>query len=360
MALSSLTLHQFRNHAESRLDGAARFNVIVGENGAGKTNVLEALSLLAPGRGLRRAPLPEMAAQSGDGGFSVSARLASGGVTIGTGIAPEAPGRRIVRINGAQASAQGLGEWLSLIWLTPAMDRLFLESAGGRRRFLDRLALALAPGHARHAARYEAAMRERNRLLAGERAADPLWLDALEARMAEHGAAIAWARRETVERIDALLDNMETGLFAKPGLALAEKGPAEEQALRECLLSERRRDQAAGRTLSGPHRCDLDVVMRQKGQAAAQCSTGEQKAMLISIILAHADLVHQASNSALVLLLDEIAAHLDPARRQALYEQLAMRAGQVWMTGTDSALFDGVPGDLRRDYRIGDGRVMTD
>lgn len=357
MALSDLILTQFRNHAASRIQAGARFNVICGDNGAGKTNILEAISLLAPGRGMRRAAVDQMARQQGPGGFSVSGSLAGEEVKIGTGTTADAPSRRLVRVNGAAAAATSLADWLAVVWLTPAMDRLFLEGAGGRRRFFDRLVLALHPAHARHAARYEAAMRERNRLLGADRPADPGWLDALEARMAEHGGAMACARSDTLEALDAQISALADGPFAQPTLMLARKGSAQMDTLAAALRSGRARDRAAGRALAGPHRDDLVVTMRQKGQAAALCSTGEQKAMLIAIILAHADLVAARRGSRLILLLDEIAAHLDPARRAALYEQLAGRGGQVWMTGTDPALFDAVPTAGRTDWSVSGGVV---
>lgn len=360
MALSSLSLTQFRNHEATRLQAGARFNVIWGDNGAGKTNILEAISLLAPGRGMRRADIQQMARQQGPGGFSVAAALMDDEVRIGTGTSADAPSRRQVRVNGASAAANSLADWLAVVWLTPAMDRLFLESAGGRRRFLDRLVLALHPAHARHAARYEAAMRERNRLLGGDRPADPGWIDALEARMAEHGAAMAFARADTLDALEFQIGAIETGPFAQPALALERKGPVEADALAAALRSGRSRDAAAGRALAGPHRDDLIVTMRQKGQPAALCSTGEQKAMLIAIILAHADLVAERRGSRLILLLDEVAAHLDPARRAALYEQLADRSGQVWMTGTDAALFDAVPLTGRADWSVSGGVVTAD
>jgi len=353
MALSELALSHFRNHIDTRLTGLARFVVLTGDNGAGKTNVLEAVSLLAPGRGLRRAALPVIAAQQGPGDFAVSALIADQGVRIGTGIEAAQPGRRIVRVNGAAASAHSLADWLAIVWLTPAMDRMFMEAAGGRRRFLDRLVLALDPGHARHAARYEAALSERNRLLAGDRIADPAWLDALEARLGEHGAALVQARRETVAQLNTALGSGELGLFARPLLALQPHDlPDDPDRLAALLRRQRDRDRAAGRALAGPHRTDLVVTMRQTGQAAALCSTGEQKAMLIAIMLAHADLVAARAPGRLILLLDEIAAHLDPVRRAALYEQLAARAGQVWMTGTDAALFEGIAAGLRSDLHI--------
>jgi DNA replication and repair protein RecF len=348
MALTRLVLTDFRNHRDTILTPGSGFVVLAGDNGAGKTNVLEAVSLLAPGRGLRRAPLTEMARQRGTGGFGVAAQL-DREIEIGTGTQAAAPERRIVRINGATAAATSLGEWLTVLWLTPAMDRLFAEPASERRRFLDRLALALAPGHAHHSARYEAAMRERNRLLGAEEPADPDWLTALEARMAEHGVAIDAARRTTVAQLSERLIAQPEGPFARAGLAI-EGDDATDLAAR--LRAGRARDAAAGRTLTGPHRQDLAVTHLDKQQAAHLCSTGEQKALLLAIVLAHAELVADRTGRAPILLLDEVAAHLDPARRAALFERLAGR-GQVWMTGTEPALFAEARAATRLSVRDG-------
>jgi DNA replication and repair protein RecF len=343
MALTRLVLTDFRNHADAVLAPGPGFVVLTGENGAGKTNVLEAVSLLAPGRGLRRAPLAEMARQGGSGGFGVAASL--GDVEVGTGTQPDAPERRLVRINGAPAAATALAEWLTILWLTPAMDRLFVEGPGERRRFLDRLTLALAPGHAHHATRYEAAMRQRNRILAEVSgvggAPDAGWLAALEARMAEHGAAIDAARRTAVDALAERLAGQPEGPFARAGLAL-EGWRGDKTTLARELAEGRRRDAAAGRTLAGPHRSDLLVTHLGKGQPAHLCSTGEQKALLLGLVLAHAELVAERTGRQPVLLLDEVAAHLDPGRRAALFERLAGK-GQVWMTGTEPGLFDGLP-----------------
>jgi len=241
-----------------------------------------------------------------------------------------------------------------VLWLTPAMDRLFLEAPGDRRRFLDRLTLALNPRHAHEATRYEAAMRERNRLLADELPPDPTWLDALEARMAEHGAAIDAARRDAVAALGARLADQPAGPFARAGLTL-EGWQGDGPALAAALRDGRRRDAAAGRTLAGPHRADLQVTHLDKAQPAHLCSTGEQKALLLGIVLAHAELVADRVGTPPILLLDEVAAHLDPGRRAALFERLAGR-GQVWMTGTEPALFEAVPAAATR-YRVADGRV---
>ena len=345
---SRLVLTDFRNHPALTLAPGPGFVVLTGENGAGKTNVLEAVSLLAPGRGLRRAPLAAMARQDGAGGFGVAATVSD--VEIATGALPSAPERRLVRVQGAAAAATSLPEWLTVLWLTPATDRLFVEPAGERRRFLDRLVLALAPGHATHAARYEAAMRERNRLLGdasgGGHPADPAWLSSLEARMAEHGAALDAARAEAVELLADRLAAAPPGPFPRAGLRL-EGEPVEPDAFAHALSLGRRRDAAAGRALTGPHRADLAVTHVEKAQAAALASTGEQKAMLIGIVLAHAELVADRTGRAPVLLLDEVAAHLDPARREGLFARLSGR-GQTWMTGTEPALFAAIGDDATR------------
>jgi len=361
MALDRITLTRFRNHDASRLDGSAGLNLLVGENGAGKTNVLEALSLLAPGRGLRRAALAEMA-EDRTGGFAVSAALDCGvarqardeRVMIGTGTSDEHPGRRAVQVNGAPASAAALGEWLAVGWLTPAMDRLFVDSAGARRRYMDRLALALDPAHARHATRYEGALRERNRLLSGDAEADPRWLDSLEAQLAQAGAALAHGRARLVERLSAALAGLPDAPFARPALAYVPGGPAEAEALAAELARHRARDRAAQRTLTGPHRDELEVTMAGTAMRAASCSTGEQKAMLIAATLAHAELA--AAGRPGVLLLDEVAAHLDPVRRAALFERLRDGAAQVWLTGTELSPFEAIAGEAAV-WRVSQGTV---
>ena len=422
--LARLVLTDFRNHADAVIEPGPGFVVLTGENGAGKTNVLEAVSLLAPGRGLRRAVLSEMARQGGNGAFGVAGNLspslspsrlreglgvgsrfpqterllepgalprpseaieqgrdgprpslshaggmadpvrlphsqAGGEIAVATGTQPSAPERRIVRIQGAPAAATALAEWLTVLWLTPAMDRLFVEPASERRRFLDRLTLALNPGHAVHSNRYEAAMRARNRLLAeandGGGPADPEWLTALEAQMAEHGDAIDIARRQTVAALGERLADQPEGPFARAGLAL-ESWTGTGDTLAADLAQGRRRDAAAGRTLVGPHRTDLAVTHLGKGQPAALCSTGEQKALLLGLVLAHADLVAERTGQPPILLLDEIAAHLDPTRRAALFERLAGK-GQVWMTGTEEGLFEGLGAGASR-LLVSGGRVV--
>ncbi len=331
--LSRLVLTDVRNHTALTIAPAPGFVVLTGPNGAGKTNVLEAVSLLAPGKGLRRAALSDVARIDGAGGFGIAATLADA-TEIGTGTLAASPERRVTRINGAAATTNALAERVSVLWLTPTMDRLFVEPASERRRFLDRLTLALVPGHAAEATRYEAAMRGRNRLLA-EGSSDQAWLAALERQMATHGAALHAARREVVALLGARPARSDDGDFPRAVLTLE---GWDGEPLAETLHNGRARDRAAGRTLTGPHRADLVVTHLDKRRPAALASTGEQKALLLSIVLAHADLVTERTGRAPVLLLDEVAAHLDPARRAALFARLGGH-GQVWMTGTEPALF---------------------
>lgn len=342
-AVARLSLTDFRNYRDALIEAGDGFVLLSGPNGAGKTNVLEAVSLLTPGRGLRQVPIAEMARSGGSGGFAVAARLADQ-TEIGTGTTSAAPDRRQVRINGAPAAVNSLGERLAVLWLTPAMDRLFTESAGGRRRFLDRLTLALEPGHAHHAARYEAAMRSRNKLLGDPGAADGTWLSALEAQMAEHGAALNDARRRTVEALGETIAALADDDF--PTAALALEGWVSGN-LAGILEANRNRDAAAGRTTEGPHRQDLLVTHMAKSQPASRGSTGEQKALLLGLVLAHAELVAARRSAPPILLLDEVAAHLDPKRRAVLFARLE-GCGQVWMTATEAALFDGIGGNTNR------------
>lgn len=341
--IARLSLTDFRSYADALIEPGPGLVILTGENGAGKTNLLEAVSLLAPGRGLRGAALSEMARQGGADGFTVAARLGDD-IEIGTGTLASAPERRVVRINGVAAAANALAERLSVLWLTPAMDRLFAEAAGGRRRFLDRLVLALEPAHAHHAARYEAAMRARTRLLTADESPDPAWLTALEAQMHEHGLAVAEARSRTVASLAGRIAAEPESIFARAGLALEGWNPAAPWP----LAANRSRDAAAGRATEGPHRQDLRVTHLAKNQAAELCSTGEQKALLIGLVLAHAALVADRTGRPPVLLLDEVAAHLDPRRRAALLDRLDASGGQVWMTGTEPALFADAPADATR------------
>jgi DNA replication and repair protein RecF len=357
--ISKLTLTNFRNYAALTIDLAPGAVVFSGDNGAGKTNLLEAISFLTPGRGLRRAPYADVAREGGDGGFALHARLdgPDGQVEIGTGISggdTAGEGGRRVRINGAPArSAEDMLEWLRVVWLTPAMDALFTGPAADRRRFLDRLVLAIDPGHGQRAIDYEKAMRGRNRLLT-EGSRDDRWFDAIETQMAETGVAIAAARAEMVRLLAAMIDRLpDTGPFPQADIGLSGDLEAEiaaapavdvEERFRRTLAEGRERDRAAGRTLDGPHRSDLMVRHRPKAMPAELCSTGEQKALLVGIVLSHARLTGEMSGMTPILLLDEIAAHLDSRRRAALFSILEELNCQAFMTGTDAALFSSLQG----------------
>ncbi|WP_378945051.1 DNA replication/repair protein RecF [Mesorhizobium sp. ANAO-SY3R2] len=356
--IRKLTLTDFRNYASLSLDLKPGAVVLTGENGAGKTNLLEAISFLTPGRGLRRAPYPDVAREGSSGGFAVHASIEGpfGEVEIGTGTAPEAAGEagRRVRINGANAkSADEMLDWLRVVWLTPSMDALFTGPAGDRRRFLDRLVLAIDPAHGQRALDYEKAMRGRNRLLSEDRR-DRGWFEAIETQMAETGAAIAAARVEMVRLLTAMIARLpETGPFPQAELSLA--GTLEqsigdmpavelEERFRQALAEGRDRDRAAGRTLEGPHRSDLLVRHKPKSMPADLCSTGEQKALLIGIVISHARLTGEMAGAAPILLLDEIAAHLDAGRRAALFAILEELNCQAFMTGTEASLFSSLEG----------------
>ncbi|MER2534177.1 MAG: DNA replication/repair protein RecF [Rhizobiaceae bacterium] len=357
VSVRKLTLADFRNYGALSLDLEPGAVVLTGENGAGKTNLLEALSLLAPGRGMRRAAYAEVARDGGASGFAIHARLdgPDGEAEIGTGTAGLEPGEggRRVRVNGANRPADDLLEWLQVLWLTPSMDALFTGPAGDRRRFLDRLVLTVDARHGQRALDYEKAMRGRNRLLA-EGSRDGRWFEAIEAQMAETGVAIAAARAETVRLLAAMTARLpETGPFPQADLAIAgaleervgrEAAIDTEEDFRRALAAGRERDRAAGRTLSGPHRSDLVVRHRPKSMPAELCSTGEQKALLIGIVLGHARLCAGIGGKVPILLLDEIAAHLDAGRRAALFSILEELGGQTFMTGTEASLFSALDG----------------
>ncbi|SFJ97739.1 DNA replication/repair protein RecF [Methylocapsa palsarum] len=351
-----LALADFRSFATLDVEISDHIVVLTGDNGAGKTNALEALSLLSPGRGLRRAELADCARKGGGGGFAVSVELSGPGgkVRLGTGLEPqpEAPPARKFRIDREPApSIRAFGGHVRVVWLTPAMDGLFTGPAGERRRFLDRLVLALDPEHGARVNAFERALRGRNRLLEeGRSAGDGAWLDAIEREVAELGVAIAAARVETLARLSALIlaGRERDSPFPWAGLALrgeiealvGERPALEaEDLFRGMLRANRTRDAAAGRTLIGPQASDLQVRHGPKGAEAAQASTGEQKALLVGLVLAHARLVEAASGIAPLILLDEIAAHFDPLRRSALYDLLANLGGQIWLTGADAATF---------------------
>jgi DNA replication and repair protein RecF len=360
--VARLQLTDFRNYAALAIDFSPGAVVLTGDNGAGKTNLLEAISFLTPGRGLRRAALGDVARADAPGGFAVHARIvgADGDVEIGTGTIGERPADgegpiRKVRVNGAPArSADEMLDWLRVIWLVPAMDALFTGPAADRRRFLDRLVLAIDPSHGRRSLDFEKAMRGRNRLLS-EHSRDDAWFEAIETQMAETGAAISAARVEIVRLLAAMVERLPgEGPFPLADIAL--EGPLEqaltggmaaveaEEAYRISLARERPRDRAAGRTLEGPHRSDLLVRHRPKDMPAALCSTGEQKALLTGLVLSHARLVAELAGAPPILLLDEIAAHLDANRRAALFAILEDLGSQVFMTGTDAALFSSLEG----------------
>jgi len=351
-----LTLSNFRSYRAASLTVDAPLVVLLGPNGAGKTNLIEAISFLAPGRGLRRATLDEVAFLEGDGSWAVAAELegALGLATLGTGIeapaAEDATLARKCRIDGEPVgSAAAFADHLGIIWMTPALDGLFAGPASERRRFLDRLVLAVDGAHNGRVSALERALRSRNRLLE-QPSPDTHWLDAIEHETADLAVAVAAARAETVRRLAAVLARRKdpSSLFPWADVALngwienavMEQAATEvEDRYRAALRDNRARDAAAGRTTDGPHLTDLDVLHGPKGIAAGDASTGEQKALLIGLILAHAGLVTEMTGTAPLLLLDEIGAHLDPSRRCALYEALGKLGAQVWMTGADPALF---------------------
>jgi len=380
--VSKITLTNFRCYSRAVIAPRCKEPLVVltGPNGAGKTNVLEAISYLAPGRGLRRSGLMDVARQTGSDAISTGGqadksivslqpdetwavaavlKLGEEPVKIGTGIqrqTDEGASKRLVRIDGeAVANSNTLGERWSISWLTPQMDRLFVEGPASRRRFLDRMVLGLFPDHSRQVGAYERVMRERNRLLAEKGlAADPVWLSALETRMAEHGVAVAVARLEFAGQLAGQLAEADTGPFPKAELAidgwveglLAGSMPAveAEQAFKERLKDERRRERGSdtGRSGSGVHKTDLVVTHAPKAMRADLCSTGEQKALLVALVLANARLQTALKGQAPLMLMDEVTAHLDMDRRKALFEALASLGSQCWLTGTDKSLFEGL------------------
>ncbi len=380
-AVQRLRLSNFRNYRQLALDLAAPVVVLSGANGAGKTNLMEAISFLSPGRGLRRARLrdvqksgeaaqtdriatetaAETGAASGDGWAVAATVLTPGGaVKIGSSLGKTEKGtdRRLARHDGRSIPPANLAQVIGVQWLTPRMDRLFQDGPSARRRFLDRLVLGLDPDHGRRVGAYERSLRERAKLLrdgVNNRAGDPDWLSALEARMAADGVAVAAARREALARLQRLLAETP-GRFPRPGLAIEgrvegwlEDHPAVEVESRfaALLAANRRRDGEAGGTGEGPHRSDLAVRHLDKDQPAAMCSTGEQKALLISVILANARAEAQRRGAAPILLLDEVAAHLDRERRWALFDEILSLGGQAWLSGTDRDLFADLSGQAQ-------------
>ncbi len=342
LALTSLTLSHFRSHKVLRLDLDARPIAIYGPNGAGKTNILEAVSLFSPGRGLRRAATDEMARRPEELGWKVAGVLQSLGQSHDIATWAEPGGARQVTIDDKTATQTALGRVARIVWLVPSMDRLWLEGADGRRRFLDRLTLSFEPGHAEASLAYEKAMRERNRLLK-DQVRDSHWYTALESHMARSGSEIRRNRESALERLaSAQADGVSAFPTAELALAGAEGSlpPDDEDVYAEALARGRQQDLLAGRTLIGPHRADLEAVFAAKGIAARQCSTGEQKALLISLVLANARALAQDFGAPPILLLDEVAAHLDADRRAALYDEIVALGAQAWMTGTGSELFE--------------------
>ncbi|NJM82035.1 MAG: DNA replication/repair protein RecF [Tabrizicola sp.] len=335
LSVGALGLSHFRSHLSARLLFDGRLVAIVGPNGAGKTNILEAISLLSPGRGLRRAAAEDLARKPERLGWKVTAEVHGIGGRHEVETWAEPGETRQVRIDGKAATQVGLGRILRILWLVPAMDRLWLEGADGRRRFLDRMTLSFAPDHAELSLTYEKAMRDRNRLLK-DQVADAHWYAALEAQMAEAGHQITLNRQAALLRIAAAQDATE--VF--PQVSLTLEGADDEVDLQTALAAGRRSDLAAGRTLTGPHRADLKGIYAAKNTPADQCSTGEQKALLLSVILANARALAADIGQAPILLLDEVAAHLDHHRRAALYDQISALGAQAIMTGTDASLFE--------------------
>lgn len=347
--LSALTLSHFRSHKTTRLEVGPEPVVLFGPNGAGKTNVIEAISLLSPGRGLRAAKAPEMARQPEALGWRVKATLTSLSQTheIETGLEGETT--RSVKIDGKTAPQTALARIARVVWLVPMMDRLWLEGSAERRRFLDRLTLSFEPGHAAVTLAYEKAMRQRNRLLK-DGVRNDSWYAALEAQMAENGAAINLNRALCLERLKMAQSGAETSFpAAELSLTVSEnaRNPSDEDALSECFVSGRQADLVAGRTLNGPHRADLDAVYATKSTAAKLCSTGEQKALLVSLVLSSARALKEDFGAPPILLLDEVAAHLDETRRAALYDEICALGAQAWMTGTGAELFEAIAGRAR-------------
>ena len=359
-AIQSLSLTDFRSYERAEFAPAGRSVFLTGPNGAGKTNLLEAISLFSPGRGMRSASIAEFGRRLPDEAtgrawaISMAVEGEAGEVRLGTGVESPGAARRTVRIEGETVPPGRMAEHLRPLWLTPAQDRLFLEGAAERRRFFDRLVFAAEPIHAAHAGAYERALRERTRLLADE-APDAAWLTALEGRMAEAGARVAEARAATLTALQAEIDQRGDRPFPQGELSLT--GAFEQMALAGASLAEiearlatdlaasRPRDQAAGRALTGPHRGDLAVVHRLRGRPAAECSTGEQKALILNLVLAQAARLSRAKSPPNpILLLDEVAAHLDIARRAALAEEIEALGLQAFLTGTDESLFEPLKG----------------
>jgi DNA replication and repair protein RecF len=367
-----LVLTHFRNYRAASVETTTDMAVLVGPNGAGKTNCLEAISFLSPGRGLRRATLDDVADNQGDGSWAVSAEVegALGLATLGTGIEPprgEAQGAmRRCRIDREPvASATAFGDHLRMVWMTPSMDGLFVGAASDRRRFFDRLVLAIDSEHSSRVSALERSLRSRNRLLE-VRNFDDHWCDAIERETAELAVAVAATRGQTALKLAAMLrDRGQSSAFPSAAIALDgwmenallnEPATAVEDRYRDMLRQSRARDAAAGRTLEGPHLTDLQVIYAPKNMPARDASTGEQKALLIGLVLAHATLVAESTGIVPLLLLDEVVAHLDPARRAALFDELAKLGAQVWLTGADPQAFSNI-GQASEVFDVENGRI---
>jgi DNA replication and repair protein RecF len=346
LAISSLTLSHFRSHLAARLEFDGRPVTIVGANGAGKTNILEAVSLLSPGRGMRRAGAEEMARRPEALGWKVVASLRGFGADHLVETWAEGGESRSLRIDEKAAPQSNLGRIARVLWLVPAMDRLWIEASEGRRRFLDRITLSFVPDHAEAVLSYDKAMRDRNRLLK-DQVSDPHWYRALEAQMVERGTQMIANRAAALARLAAAQEGVET-VFPRADLAIIGPEGEEPADLATALAEGRRRDMAAGRTLVGPHRADLSATYAAKATPASQSSTGEQKALLISLILANARALAIDLGAAPILLLDEVAAHLDPDRRAALYDELCALGAQALMTGTEASLFEALGNRAQR------------
>ena len=348
--LAELILSHFRCFSNLQLETDSRPVILTGSNGAGKTSILEAVSLFSPGRGLRRARVEDLARRPGEVGWKISCRVTrSGNERAVASWWRNSRGRR-VEVDGKAARQAALGRCLNILWLTPSMDRLWSEGADGRRKFLDRMAMSLFPDHAVHAVAYDRAMRERNRLLRDGNQ-DSSWLGALESQMAASGVELTLGRLRAIARLKAAFAAGKSA-FPSAGLQLASPKAAcaistDTAELAETLVSGRPRDFKAGRTLTGPHRADLLVEFQSRGTAASLCSTGEQKALLISLVLANARAIAEDVGCPPVLLLDEIAAHLDSGRLQLLMSEVRLLNSQIWMTGTDAALFDDIAGSAQ-------------
>ncbi|MEO1028187.1 MAG: DNA replication/repair protein RecF [Pseudomonadota bacterium] len=367
-ALTRLSLTDFRNYSSLTLPLDGRHICLYGANGSGKTNLLEAVSQLGPGRGLRSASLPQMVRNGAAGGWTISAML-NDERRIGVALDRAGQGgaaKRTIRIDGETASAGDLAEMIRIVWLTPSMDGVFSGGASDRRRFFDRQVMAHIPSHGRAASHYEKAMRDRNALLERPHV-DPAWADAIEARMAEAGAEISLNRARVLARLQYAIDQRSDGHFPKADISLTgpEASIAEADAthqdvaasITDALLDSRYRDKAAGRTLVGPHRADLVTIHRPTNAPAAQCSTGQQKALLIGLILASSKaLADRPDNPGPLLLLDEAAAHLDADRRAALFDELCTLGGQAWLTGTEAFLFEAF-GDRAQRVIVSEGQA---